>query len=251
MKHHNDLRELQQAILDVALRRKEPEEVEIAIRESMEAAKSDKETSISLRLLLGELFNWTGERARARMLYRKLLKSNPDMPEALIAMGWTFIEADIGKARHWFSTACEVAGKTHDFYNQLKALDNLALVAAYSDDAQSLRDIYDRMCTILASDPRLEMLPIITAEKLIEEGQGQICLPFLKCLIRHMLIKGFPRRFFYFALKPLMQYYAKVGHSHDEILAMIDEFRSLTGDEAAACDFEIAIEFTFRNWLHK
>lgn len=197
-------------------------------------------------LLLGDLFFWTGERIKARAQYRKVLEHTPDCVEALIAMGRTFMmRSRVSIAERWFKVAYQAAERKHDVGAQLTALDHLALIAINRNDSQVLLDTCSEMCRTLACGLQLEKLPTLTVEKLVMDGRGDLCLSYLECLIRHLLVRDHPRGLYYLALRPFVQIHRQAGLSDEKIGAILDGVRRLINNEAVARDFDAAVRLVF------
>ena len=239
MKHSLD--ELRHKVSELAIGRGDPEDLEAAIRRSIRDANADPETVTRLRMLLGELFAWMNDPAKARAQYRKILEQDPGSTGAMIGIGHTFQFASrLRKAAEWFHAAYVAAEGRQDCAGQLAALDVIALNADLRDDAQALSDALSRMCGVLASAPRVDGMHTMIAEWLIMKNKGAAALPFLECLVKHLLERGYPRSYQYLALRPFVEVQRQEGRSDEEISSLLNELRRLAADRAVARDLDIA-----------
>lgn len=241
------LDELHHAVLGFATSgRGDPKELAEAIRRGIRTAKGDLRLVVRLRLLLGDLLGSMGEQDKARAQYRKVLKEDPGSVDAMIRIGRSFESADrLGNARRWYQTAYTAAEEMHDYAGQLAALDQLASGAVWRDDSQALADALDAMCRVLASVPRTEgVLPMI-ADWLLLKRKGALALPFLRCLVTHVLVRGYGRHGLFHASSTFAEALSQEGHSDGEIRRMLCEFRHLAANEEVATNFEVAIDWAF------
>lgn len=238
--------ELQYRVSDVSLGKEDAADLEKAIRQELQSAGTDQEMAVRLRLLLGEVYSWAKEPAKARAQYRKVLAQDPGSTEAMIAIGHSFhATRRFSKAREWFQAAYSASEGRQDHAGQLAALDHLAFNADLRGDTHGLSTTLDQMCRFVTSAPRMDWVHAMIAEWLIVAGKGALALPYLECLVKHTLELGYPRPFLLFALRPYVGVLRQQGRTYDEISAEIARLRPLAVDDGTAANFDIVTEWAF------
>lgn len=241
------LDELRDQVSDfVTHRREDSADTEAAIRRAIRACRTDQSAIVALRLLLGELLCSMGAHDKARRQYRKVLEQDAGSIDAMIHIGDSFMGTRrFAHAKRWLSTAFTAAEAQGNHAGQLDALDSLAYTADLQGDPQAVSDAFSTMCRVLQSAPMIWRGYTLSAQELIFEGRGAVALPFLRCLIKHVLERGYPRVYQYQAFSAFTEALCQEGHSDEEIRRELCEFRHLAANDEIASDFDIAVGWSF------
>jgi hypothetical protein len=149
-------------------------------------------------------------------------------------------------ARKWFQAAHLAAEARQDHAKQMTTLDLLAINAGERGDDQALMDALSAMCRVLESAPRMDSLILMIAEWATENDKGSVVLPFLECLIRHQLQKGYPRSQLYLSLSAYVEVQRQEGRTDDEISGMLDAFQPYAVGGETSRDLAIAHDRAFK-----